>query len=191
MKRSILTEKLARRGHHITREYSIDLAAMARVRDIMCRSVDTLSAAMTVGEAIDFFLKPDHHHRAYPVIDRSRTVVGLVSRADILSWIGNNHPRGDLLSDALSRASPPMAGPNETISAVTVRMMANGTPRIVVADPETGELLGIVSRGDLIKLRWREFEAESVRTAHLRPTGQGWTSRPKRRTETEPLGAQD
>jgi chloride channel protein, CIC family len=36
-KRSILTEKLARRGHHITREYSIDLASLARVREIMAR----------------------------------------------------------------------------------------------------------------------------------------------------------
>ena len=31
MRRSILTEKLARRGHHITREYSIDPFELARV----------------------------------------------------------------------------------------------------------------------------------------------------------------
>jgi CBS domain-containing protein len=48
---------------------------------------------VTVGEAIDFFLNPDHHHRAYPVISQSRKVVGLVSRVDILSWIGDNRPR--------------------------------------------------------------------------------------------------
>ena len=35
MRRSILTEKLARRGHHITREYSIDPFEFARVRDVM------------------------------------------------------------------------------------------------------------------------------------------------------------
>jgi chloride channel protein, CIC family len=191
MKRSILTEKLARRGHHITREYSIDLAALARVRDVMCRSVDTLGPTMTVGEAIDFFLKPDHHHRAYPVIGQSRSVVGLVSRSDILRWIGNNHPREDLLSDALSGVHPPTAAPDETISAVTVRMMANGTPRIVVADPETGELAGILSRSDLIKLRWHEFQAESVRTVHLRPTRRRRRSGPERATETELSAARD
>ena len=32
MRRSILTEKLARRGHHVTREYSIDPFEFARVR---------------------------------------------------------------------------------------------------------------------------------------------------------------
>ena len=35
MRRSILTEKLARRGQHITREYSIDPFELARVRDVM------------------------------------------------------------------------------------------------------------------------------------------------------------
>ena len=185
MKRSILTEKLARRGHHITREYSIDLAALARVRDIMCRSVDTLSADMTVGDAIDFFLKPDHHHRAYPVIREDRTVVGLVSRTDILAWIGDTHPKQDVLSDALAGTRLPLAAPYETISAVAVRMMANGTPRIVVTDPDTGMLLGILSRGDLIKLRWREYEAESVRTVHLRPKSQSRRNGPRSLSQAE------
>src|SRR6202050_1570821 len=35
MRRSILTEKLARRGHHITREYSIDPFELALVGDVM------------------------------------------------------------------------------------------------------------------------------------------------------------
>ncbi|HTH98074.1 MAG TPA: chloride channel protein [Stellaceae bacterium] len=185
MKRSILTEKLARRGHHITREYSIDLATLTRVRDIMSPSVDTLSAALTVGETIDFFLDPDHHHRAYPVVNESRKVVGLVSRVEILAWIGGNRPRSELLVNALAGASAPIASPDETISAVTVRMVSNRTPRIVVADPETGKLLGIISRGDLIKLRWREFEAESVRKIHFGPRRQLRRSGMRKLTEKE------
>ena len=44
MRRSILTEKLARRGHHITREYSIDPFELARVRDVMDKDVPTIPA---------------------------------------------------------------------------------------------------------------------------------------------------
>ena len=168
MKRSILTEKLARRGHHITREYSVDLASLARVREIMATPVETLDVGMTVGEAIDFFLDPAHRHRAYPVVDKEQRLAGLVSRADILEWIGAITPRTRLLSDALTETITPTASPNETVSVVAVRMMARQAPRIPVIDPRTQKLVGIISRGDLIKLHWREFEAETVREAHCR-----------------------
>jgi hypothetical protein len=42
LKRSILTEKIARRGQHITREYSIDPFELLRVSDVMVTKVDTL-----------------------------------------------------------------------------------------------------------------------------------------------------
>ena len=44
MKRSILTEKLARRGQHIAREYSVDLFELMRVADVMDRDVSMLPA---------------------------------------------------------------------------------------------------------------------------------------------------
>ena len=165
MKRSILTEKLARRGHHITREYSIDLASLTRVREIMASPVETLRADMSVGEAIDFFLDAGHRHRAYPAVDAEMRLVGLVSNADILDWIGAKTSRICRLADILAGTALATASPNETISAVAVRMMIQQAPRMPVIDPETRELLGIVSRGDLIKLRWREFEAETRREA--------------------------
>lgn len=168
MKRSILTEKLARRGHHITREYSINLASLTRVREIMASPVQTLSADLTVGDAIDFFLHPEHRHRAYPVVDRDKRLVGLVSRADILGWIGAKTPKTQSLADALAGMVTPTAAPDETISAIAIRMMVREAPRLPVIDPRTHELLGIVSRGDLIKLHWREFEAETIRETNFR-----------------------
>ena len=48
LKRSILTEKLARRGQHIAREYSVDLFELMRVGDVMDRQVPTLSANTTI-----------------------------------------------------------------------------------------------------------------------------------------------
>ena len=37
-----------------------------------------------------------------------------------------------------------------------------------VVDPATQKLVGMISRADLIKLRWKEFEAETVREAQFR-----------------------
>ena len=44
MRRSILTEKLARRGQHIAREYSVDLFELMRVGDVMERDVPLIPA---------------------------------------------------------------------------------------------------------------------------------------------------
>lgn len=182
MKRSILTEKLARRGHHVTREYSVDLTSLTRVREIMASPVQTLAATMTVGEAIEFFLETSHKHRAYPVIDTNNRLVGLVSRADILDWIGEETPREHLISRILASRETSTASPNETISAAAIRMMAWKAPRLPVIDPNTKKVIGIISRGDLIKLLWREFEAETIREAHL-PNRVGLLQRSKKRHE--------
>jgi CIC family chloride channel protein len=167
MKRSILTEKLARRGHHLTREYSVDLAALARVQDIMTANVETLEADLTLGDAIDFFLEPIHRHRAYPIVDSDKRFIGLLSRADILGWIGSAAPRTLPLRKALEDRAIVIARPGETVSTVAIRMLAKNAPRIPVVDLGTRRLLGIVSRGDIMKLRWQEYRAETVRQGHF------------------------
>ena len=55
LKRSILTEKIARRGQHVVREYSVDPFELLRVAEVMVSEVDTLPAAMKVDEAVAFF----------------------------------------------------------------------------------------------------------------------------------------
>jgi H+/Cl- antiporter ClcA len=43
MRRSILTEKVARRGYHVSREYSVNPFARVRVQDVMERDVPTVT----------------------------------------------------------------------------------------------------------------------------------------------------
>ena len=55
MKRSIpATEKIARRGHHIVREYQVDPFALTRVHEVMARDVETVPSSMTLYEAARF-----------------------------------------------------------------------------------------------------------------------------------------
>ena len=55
LKRSILTEKISRRGLHLTREYSVDPYEVMRVSEVMAKPADTLPASMTVDAAVTFF----------------------------------------------------------------------------------------------------------------------------------------
>jgi hypothetical protein len=51
LRRSILTEKVSRRGYHLTREYSIDPLEILFVREVVRSNIVALSAAMTLEEA--------------------------------------------------------------------------------------------------------------------------------------------
>jgi chloride channel protein, CIC family len=55
MPRSILTEKLGRRGHHLTREYGVDPLEMVSVEDAMTDVADQHAAALTVLPAVYTF----------------------------------------------------------------------------------------------------------------------------------------
>src|SRR6202042_1828146 len=71
LKRSILTEKVARRGFHLTREYSTDPLEILFVREVMRTKLAVLPAEATMEELRGILL---HHQRGrgqhlYPVLD--------------------------------------------------------------------------------------------------------------------------
>ncbi|GBR73684.1 chloride channel protein [Acidiphilium acidophilum] len=162
MKRSILTEKIARRGHHLTREYSIDPLAVARAQDIMASPAETLAADMTIDAAIAFFLGVDAQHRAYPITDEAGRPIGLVSRADILAWLGNAVPRETSLATATAGRALVTAWSGEMAITIAARMITDDAPRIPVID-DAGRLCGIISRADLLRVHHRVVAAETKR----------------------------
>lgn len=109
MRRSILTEKIARRGQHITREYGIDMFEHMRAGEIMIRNVDTLPASMAVVDAIEFFTSTADKHRSYPVTEADGKLIGMVSRADILLWQQSDLEPSLTLAKFLARGASPLA----------------------------------------------------------------------------------
>ncbi len=167
MKRSILTEKLARRGHHLTREYSIDPLAITRARDIMATPVETLSAVMPAHDALAFFDGDQARHQAYPVLDEQGMLVGLATRADCAEW-RRSPPARDLTLGAWTTAqSLVTAGPDDTLITVAATMLAENAARIPVIDAQGG-LCGIIARADLLRAQHRVFAAETERERPFR-----------------------
>jgi H+/Cl- antiporter ClcA len=62
MKRSILTEKVARRGYHISREYSDDPLERSCMGVVMSRKVTTVPAALPVVELLKRYFLPGGMH---------------------------------------------------------------------------------------------------------------------------------
>ncbi|HTV37984.1 MAG TPA: chloride channel protein [Xanthobacteraceae bacterium] len=165
LKRSILTEKISRRGQHITREYSIDPLQLARVADVMVTDVETLPASTPIEEAIKFFTGDVSRHRSYPVVDDQGRVVGMADRSDILRWMTEDTPEHRTLDDLVSDASVVVGYPNEVVADLVNRMVAQDVGRVPVVEPATRRILGLVARRDLMRVRAasrrQDFERES------------------------------
>ena len=167
LKRSILTEKVARRGYHLSREYHVDALALAHAAEVMAAPVDTLPAGMSVAEAIRFFESPEAHHRHYPVIDAAERVVGLVSRVDILRWEREPPMEGVSLAKALAGRAVPVAHPDSFAAGIVDQMLATGAARVPIVTRAEGRLVGIVARSDLLAVRARMHREETERVGWL------------------------
>ena len=166
MKRSILTEKIARRGRHILREYSVDALEFLLAGQLMTRNPKTLPASMAIPDVLRFFTE-EAEHRSYPVVAADGRLAGLVSRTDALRWQVENKNDGDL-GDLLSDASTLVAYPDTPCGVVADMMVDSGTGRVPIVDPQTRRVVGLISRQDLLKVRATQRQGEMVRPCRKR-----------------------
>jgi H+/Cl- antiporter ClcA len=166
MPRSILTEKIARRGLHVYREYGVDPLERHFVGEVMSGGVVAIPAAMPVPEVRARYFGPGQKHRAYPVVDGER-LVGMVDRDDLPPEVVQDdaQPVAELLQGIVA----PHALAQETCRAVASRMAALGLQRLpVVESAQSPKLVGVVSRSDLLKPARQLHEEESRRERFLR-----------------------
>jgi H+/Cl- antiporter ClcA/CBS domain-containing protein len=192
LKRSILTEKVARRGYHLTREYDVDPLEVLFVREVMSSDVVTFPLDMPLGDVVATFLDArrqttglQHRQRLYPVLDPAGRLAGVITRSDVLDIALDEASPERTLHDLL-RAQPVVAHPDETLRRVAYRMAEHGVTRLpVVSRDDPGELVGMVSLAHLLQGRLRDLQEERhservLRVRALRPVG------PERlRTESE------
>ena len=104
LRRSILTEKVARRGFHLSREYAVDPLEILFVREVMRSNVVVLPAEAKVGEILNsLHVNHPHKQRLLPVVDTEGKLVGVLTRRDIRERIEQEgeavlrRPLGDLV----------------------------------------------------------------------------------------------
>ena len=165
LRRSILTEKVARRGHHVMREYIVDPFETMRVADIMATPVNTLAADMPIGDAITFFTGPDasSRHKSYPVVDTDGHLVGMVARSDALLWTMAGWPAGHTLRDLLGERELVTGYEDELVGELADRMAAAEVGRAPVLRRDDDVVVGLVARRDLLRVRAHVVRQERKR----------------------------
>jgi H+/Cl- antiporter ClcA/CBS domain-containing protein len=175
MPRSILTEKIARRGRHIYREYGIDPLERHIVAEVMTREVATLAADVSLDDALARAISPGRlaragaAHHAFPVV-RGERLVGMLSAEALAAAAASTDENLEVVGDLFGEETPLYALPQETCRTIAARLAVHDLERLpVVADAASRRLVGIVSRSDLVKPSLDLFEEEH-RPERLRAT---------------------
>jgi H+/Cl- antiporter ClcA len=163
MRRSIMTEKIARRGLHIYREYSVDPQERIFVNEVMTRNTAAIHGSLSLDQVSALYFGVTQQHRAYPVVSEEGRVLGMLDR-DLLRHSLDSHDSSVAAETLFRNGKLHCALPTETCQTVGRRMAALHLERMpVVADFDSCLLVGIVSRSDLLKPSRTVFDEEHVR----------------------------
>ncbi|MDE3198408.1 MAG: chloride channel protein, partial [Acidobacteriota bacterium] len=168
LRRSILTEKIARRGYHLSAEYAIDPLEILLAREVMRTNLVVLPSTLTLGELRNTRLhepSPAGQH-LYPVVDSGRHIHGVITRRDLRKWIDAQEDGSRTLGE-LSKV-PVTARADEPLRVVVQRMAETGFTRLPVIDSRADTLAGMVSLNDLLQARVHNLNEERKRERVLR-----------------------
>jgi H+/Cl- antiporter ClcA/CBS domain-containing protein len=163
MRRSILTEKVARRGHHIVREYRIDPFALTKVEQVMTKQVDSVPAELTLHGAAALLTDPATRHPSFPVIDAAGRVLGVLDPPSVLRWRRRGTHRGTTIGTLVSPAKVPLTYPDEFLDSVADRMTTLNVAHMPVVTREEQKLVGYIGWKDLMRVRTQRQVEERQR----------------------------
>ncbi len=165
MKRSILTEKLARRGQHITREYAIDYFELMRVAEVMDKNPPTISSEITVQELASRISNGDAElcrRQGTLVMDGDGKLKGIVTRGDLVKALQQKRraaPVGQIASTELV-----VGFPDESLQSALEKMLQNGVGRLPIVNRNApDELVGYLGRAAILSARMKVYREEKVR----------------------------
>jgi CBS domain-containing protein len=166
MKRSILTEKLARRGQHITREYSIDLFELMRVADVMDNEAPVVNQRMKISELSDIIAKGDSliaSRQGTIIVDGQNRLAGIITRGDLLQALRKDQSGKATVLEA-GTSNPLVTYPDEPLHAAITKMLKADVGRLPVVEPDNPErVVGYLGRAAILSARMRVHEEEHVR----------------------------
>jgi H+/Cl- antiporter ClcA len=175
LKRSVLTEKIARRGFHLSREYDVDPLEILFIGEVMETDLLTFEAHVCAAEALEAVSDTDpatlraRRQMLYPVIDDADHLLAVVTRTQLETAV--HQGRGaDLILD-LGIGQPVVTHPDQTLRMVATEMARHGVDRMPVVDRhDPDRLVGIISLTMLLAGRLRDLQEarDSERILRLR-----------------------
>jgi H+/Cl- antiporter ClcA len=171
LKRSILTEKIARRGYHLTREYAIDPLEILFAREVMRPNIAALPSTIPIERLAETLrLNPaGAPQRLYPIVGPEGWLEGVVTRSDLRALADQPTSQTTLRLMGVMKTNPTLAYPDEPLRLIVQRMAETGLTRFPVVERGANRrLIGMISLEDLLKARSLNLEAEQRRERIMR-----------------------
>jgi CIC family chloride channel protein len=165
LRRSVLTEKVARRGLHITREYSVDPLEALLVEEVMDRDFAAIDSRERLEELRDIAV--GSRQPLYPVLDERKRLVGVLTRGRLLRELLEADSTA-LIGEAAIR-DPLTVHADDTLREVAQRFAESSlgcAPVVERSRPD--RLLGLVTVESLLHARLRDVHEERRRERLLR-----------------------
>jgi CIC family chloride channel protein len=170
MRRSILTEKIARRGYHIIREYSTDPLSLVRAEAVMDTEVSTIPASMPIQAlwAALSLQNPDFiKHKGIPITDEEGQLVGIITHGDISRKL-QEEPESKASVLEVGSSGVIVAYPDEPLNEILYRLIKNNIGRLPVVSRENPrQVVGYLGRSAVINARSRQVEEELLEQGGL------------------------
>jgi H+/Cl- antiporter ClcA/CBS domain-containing protein len=171
MRRSILTEKLARRGQHIAREYSVDLFELMRVADVMDKNPPMVDARTTIAQLSQWIAKGDTvvaQRQGTLILNENNRLCGIITRGDVLRALQRDQGQTTVLQAGQTELI--VTYPDEPLRDAIEKILRHEIGRLPVVDrTEPDRVLGYLGRSCILSARLRHHEEEELR--HRGPIG--------------------
>ncbi|HET9103813.1 MAG TPA: chloride channel protein [Solirubrobacteraceae bacterium] len=166
LKRSVLTEKIARRGLHISREYAVDPLEVLLVDEVMSPRPTTGLGGEPLTALRD---RADLQRQwLYPVVDGEGALIGVIPRSRLSDLNGDGHEP----AAAIAAPARLTTYPDATLRELARRFAdAHVTTAIVVSREAPEAVVGVVTVEDLLTAHLRDLVHERHRERILTPRG--------------------
>jgi len=166
LRRSILTEKVARRGFHINREYVVDPLMGLRVGEVMDQNPPTIAASMKVMDFSDRIANRDprlSRRQGTIIVDDAGALAGIITRGDVLRAIEQYDDPNLTVIQAGSR-NLVVTFPDEILYEAIEKMVRNDIGRLPVVSRENArEVVGYLGRAAVMTARLHRHQEEHER----------------------------
>ncbi|MGH3673036.1 MAG: chloride channel protein, partial [Pseudonocardiaceae bacterium] len=175
LRRSVLTEKISRRGYHLSREYDVDPLEVIFVDEVMHTSPATLHPTDSLPPPANLLASTvprlDNHRkvpdgiphplqRLFPVLDGNGDLLGITTRQQLIDG-----PTGKVAD--LMITNPVLVHPDDTLRTAVNLFAERHITSAPVVDRQNATMLGLITIDQLLDGRLKDLAEEHDRERPL------------------------
>lgn len=162
---TIYSEKLRRRGIRFTQDMQINVLEMISVEKAMIPDPETVAEDMLVGRIANRIIFTGYH--GFPVLSEKGELVGIIAQEDVRTALKEGKHKA-MAKDILTREMI-VTYPDEDLNEVLEKMALSEIGRLpVVARDNEKQLVGFITRSDIIKAHKKKVEEEGNAIPYMR-----------------------